>query len=77
MEREIFREQLLGVMEQKRHWAWPQFTSGQVARDLLHFHFEQEYETYVRDFPVMLGWAYVRCPVAAARRELAENLFEE
>jgi pyrroloquinoline-quinone synthase len=40
-------------------------------------HFEHEYETYVRDFPVMLGWAYVQCPIAAARRELAENLFEE
>jgi pyrroloquinoline-quinone synthase len=25
----------------------------------------------------MLGWAYVQCPIAAARRELAENLYEE
>lgn len=64
-------------MEAKDHWAWPLFTSGQVPRDRLHIHFEQEYETYVRDFPVMVGWAYVRCPVAAARRELAENLYEE
>src|SRR6185436_794519 len=64
-------------MERKVHWAWPAFTSGAVARDRLHVHFEQEYETYVRDFPVLLGRAYVQSPIAAARRELAENLYEE
>ncbi len=77
MDREIFREQLLGVMEQKSHWAWPLFTSGRVARELLHFHFEQEYATYVRDFPVLVGRVYVRCPIAEIRRSLAENLYEE
>lgn len=64
-------------METKRHWAWPLFTSGGVAPERLNVHFEQEYETYVRDFPVLIGWAYVQCPVAAARAELAENLYEE
>lgn len=59
------------------HWAWPRFTAGQVPGDRLHIHFEQEYETYVRDFPVLIGRAYVQCPVAEARRELAENLYEE
>jgi len=59
------------------HWAWPRFTSGEVAKDRLHLHFEQEYETYVRDFPVMLGRAYVQCPIAEVRREIAENLYEE
>ena len=77
MDRSTFREQLLAVMERKDHWAWPAFTSGRVARDLLHYHFEQEYATYVRDFPVMVGRAYVRCPVPAVRRSLAENLYEE
>ena len=77
MDRETFREQMLGVMERKKHWAWPMFTSGRVARELLHYHFEQEYETYVRDFPVMVGRAYVRCPIPAIRRSLAENLYEE
>jgi len=77
MDRETFREQMLGVMEQKKHWAWPMFTSGRVAKERLHYHFEQEYETYVRDFPVMVGRAYVRCPIAAIRRSLAENLYEE
>jgi pyrroloquinoline-quinone synthase len=64
-------------MEQKTHWAWPSFGSGRVLRELLHVHFEQEFATYVRDFPVMIGWAYVQCPIPAARRELAENLYEE
>lgn len=72
-----FREALLQIMERKKHWAWVGFTSGKVPRERLHYHFEQEYETYVRDFPVMIGRAYVQCPVAEARRDLAENLFEE
>jgi pyrroloquinoline-quinone synthase len=64
-------------MESKSHWAWPHFTTGKVSRESLHVHFEQEYETYVRDFPVMVGRAYVQCPIAEVRRELAENLYEE
>jgi hypothetical protein len=72
-----FREALLGVMERKVHWAWPSFTDGTVSRETLHLHFEQEYATYVRDFPVLVGWAYVQCPIAEVRRDLAENLYEE
>jgi hypothetical protein len=77
MDRESFREALLQVMEGKDHWAWPYFTSGRVRKELLHLHFEQEYATYVRDFPTMVGWAYVRCPIPEVRRSLAENLYEE
>jgi hypothetical protein len=77
MDRAIFREELLAVMARKDHWAWPLFTSGRVAKERLHFHFEQEFGTYVRDFPLMVGWAYVRCPVPEVRRSLAENLYEE
>ena len=77
MTKEPFKEALLQRMEQKTHWAWPLFTSGQVAKERLHLHFEQEYEVYVRDFPILIGWAFVQCPVAEVRRELAENLFEE
>ncbi len=75
--RDELKEALLQIMERKKHWAWASFTSGRVARERMHVHFEQEYETYVRDFPVMIGWAYVQCPIAEARRDLAENLFEE
>jgi hypothetical protein len=77
MDREAFTEALLGVMESKEHWAWSEFTSGRVPRHLLHIHLEQEYATYVRDFPVLVGRAYVACPIAAVRRELIENVFEE
>ncbi len=77
MDRDTFREPLLDVMGRKDHWAWLAFTSGMVPKRLLHFHFEQEYATYVRDFPVMVGWAYVRCPIGEVRYALAENLYEE
>ncbi|HEX2676998.1 MAG TPA: iron-containing redox enzyme family protein [Polyangiales bacterium] len=77
MDRESFKEALLQVMERKVHWAWSGFSTGKVPKELLHIHLEQEYATYVRDFPVLLGWAYVSCPIAEVRRELAENLYEE
>ncbi|HXG53059.1 MAG TPA: iron-containing redox enzyme family protein [candidate division Zixibacteria bacterium] len=77
MDRDTFREKLLTVMEGKDHWAWPAFVSGRVPREKLHLHFEQEYATYVRDFPVLVGRAYVQCPIPEVRRSLAENLYEE
>jgi pyrroloquinoline-quinone synthase len=77
MDRASFRQQLLSVMERKDHWAWPAFTSGQVPKQLLHHHLEQEYGTYVRDFPILVGRVYVRCPIPAVRRSLAANLYEE
>lgn len=77
MDLPAFTEALLRLMERKTHWAWPGFTSGLVPKDRLHIHLEQEYATYVRDFPVLIGWAYVHCPIPEVRRELAENLYEE
>lgn len=77
LERDDFREALLGVMERKTHWAWPAFTSGRVPKARLHIHLEQEFATYVRDFPVLVARAYVACPVAEVRRELIENVYEE
>jgi pyrroloquinoline-quinone synthase len=64
-------------MEKKQHWAWPAFTSGLVPKSSLHIHLEQEFGTYVRDFPQMVGWAYVQCPIPEVRRALAANLYEE
>jgi pyrroloquinoline quinone (PQQ) biosynthesis protein C len=72
-----FRDALLASMERKVHWAWPSFTSGRVPADRLHVHLEHEWETFVRDFPVLLGRAYVQCPIPEVRRDLAENLYEE
>lgn len=77
VDRDAFREALLQTMERKVHWAWPSFTSGRVAKARLHIHLEQEYEVYVRDFPVLVARAYVQCPSPAVRRELAENIYEE
>ncbi|MEZ4371648.1 MAG: iron-containing redox enzyme family protein [Polyangiaceae bacterium] len=77
MRTEELREALLGVMEQKHHWAWPGFNQGLVPRSRLHVHLEQEFATYVRDFPVLVARAYVVCPVPEVRRELIENVFEE
>jgi len=77
MDRAAFREALLEVMEQKSHWAWPAFTTGTVAKERLHIHLEQEYATYVRDFPVLVARAYVQCPLPAVRRELIANVYEE
>jgi pyrroloquinoline-quinone synthase len=72
-----FQEALLQQMERKTHWAWPAFTGGLVPQERLHIHLEHEWEVYVRDFPIMVGRAYVQCPIAEVRRELAENLYEE
>jgi len=77
MDRNAFKEALLGVMEQKDHWAWPEFTEGRVSVGLLHVHLEQEYATYVRDFPVLVARAYIKCPIPSVRQELIENVFEE
>jgi hypothetical protein len=64
-------------MEQKVHYAWPAFTGGMVPAEHLHVHLEQEYATYVRDFPVLVARAYVQCPIPHVRRELVENVYEE
>lgn len=77
MDRSAFREALLAVMERKVHWAWPAFTSGMVPKPLLHVHLEQEYAVYVRDFPLLIGRAYVQCAIPEVRRELVENMYEE
>ena len=77
MHRDDFQEALLGIMERKTHWAWPAFTNGLVAADRLHIHLEQEYATYVRDFPILVARAYIACPIAVVRRELIENVYEE
>lgn len=76
-DRDGFREALLGIMERKDHWAWPRFAAGDVPLALFHHHLEQEYASYVRDFPVLVARAYVGCPIAAVRRLLIENVYEE
>jgi pyrroloquinoline quinone (PQQ) biosynthesis protein C len=71
------RDRLLAVMDRKDHWAWPLFASGQIERERLLVHFQQEYAVYVRDFPVLLGRVLGQGPPEPVRRALASNLYEE
>jgi pyrroloquinoline-quinone synthase len=71
------REPLLRVMDRKNHWAWPLFARGVLDRSRLCAHFQQEYATYVRDFPVLLARILGQEPPVDVRRSLAENLYEE
>lgn len=71
------QEALLEVMDRKDHWAWPHFNEGRATRSQLLLHYQQEYEVYIRDFPIFLSRVHAACPHAAVRRDLAENLFEE
>ena len=72
-----FRNRLLGIMDQKHHWAWPQFAGSGISKKQLKIHFQQEYAVYVRDFPVLLARIYGKNPPMEVRRMLAENIFEE
>ena len=72
-----FREQLLTIMDQKNHWAWPNFAGKQITKPQLKIHFQQECAVYVRDFPVLLARVHGQNPPAPVRRMLAENIYEE
>jgi len=71
------QEDLLSVMDRKNHWAWPHFNDGKATRPQLLLHFQQEFEIYVRDFPILLSRVHARCPHPQVRQDLAENLYEE
>ena len=71
------QEALLGIMDRKDHWAWGHFAEGKATRAQLVLHYQQEFEVYVRDFPVLLSRVHSRCPHPEVRQDLAENLFEE
>ena len=74
---DALRERLLALLEAKNHWAWPQFAEGRVPLARLFPHFEQEWEVYVRDFPVLLGRVLGHGPPDDVRAALAENIYEE
>lgn len=71
------KERLLRVMDRKDHWAWPHFGRPGLTKDQLLVHFRHEYQTYVRDFPVLLARTLGLGPPADVRAALAENIFEE
>ena len=71
------QERLLGLMDRKHHWAWPRFAEGKVPLPRLLPHFQQEWEVYVRDFPVLLASVLGHGPPARVRAMLAANIYEE
>jgi pyrroloquinoline quinone (PQQ) biosynthesis protein C len=64
-------------MDRKDHWAWPHFTRPGLHRPQLLVHFRHEYQTYVRDFPVLLAALLGQGPPKDVRYALAENIYEE
>ncbi|MBN8555710.1 MAG: iron-containing redox enzyme family protein [Deltaproteobacteria bacterium] len=76
-----FQERLLSVMDKKNHWGWEQLTGPHLSKKQLLIHFQQEYEVYVRDFPIflarILGRLDSHSTFNSLKRELAENIFEE
>ncbi|MEZ4298320.1 MAG: iron-containing redox enzyme family protein [Polyangiaceae bacterium] len=76
-EKPSFEEQLLAVMDRKNHPAWPRFTQPGLTKEQLAVHFRHEYQTYVRDFPVLLARLLGQAPPDDVRAALAENIFEE
>ena len=70
-------ETLLSVLDRKNHWAWPWFAEGRVPLQRLLPHFQQEWEVYVRDFPVMLARILGHAPPQNVCAMLAENIYEE
>src|SRR5260370_17629962 len=72
------RAQLLEVMDQKHHWAYPALTRPGLSRGQLLEHFRHEYLVYVRDFPVLVARALgITPPLHEVRAALAENIYEE
>jgi pyrroloquinoline-quinone synthase len=71
------KERLLAVMDRKDHWAWPHFGRPGLTKDQLLVHFRHEFQTYVRDFPVLLARTLGLGPPKEVREALAENIFEE
>src|SRR5262249_2672257 len=71
------KDRLLSVMDRKNHWAFVALTRPGLSRDALLAHFQHEYRTYVRDFPVLLARILGQGPPPSVRAALAENIFEE
>jgi pyrroloquinoline quinone (PQQ) biosynthesis protein C len=75
-----FKERLLKIMDQKDHWGWKQVSGPHVNKKQLLVHFQQEFDVFVRDFPIFLARVLGRIDRGDFRdlkRELAENIYEE
>ena len=73
----MLQERLLDILEGKNHWAWPSFAEGRVPLPRLLPHFQQEWEVYVRDFPLLLARVLGHRPPQDVCGMLAANIYEE
>jgi pyrroloquinoline quinone (PQQ) biosynthesis protein C len=73
----VLQERLLQILDRKDHWAWPWFAQGRVPLPRLLPHFQQEWEVYVRDFPILLARVLGHRPPANVAEALATNIYEE
>ena len=73
----MLQERLLDILERKNHWAWPAVAEGRVPLPRLLPHFQQEWEVYVRDFPLLLARVLGHRPPQEVCGMLAANIYEE
>ena len=73
----MLQERLLQILDRKDHSAWPWFAHGRVPLPRLLPHFQQEWEVYVRDFPILLARVLGHRPPAKVAEALATNIYEE
>ncbi|MCA1829767.1 MAG: iron-containing redox enzyme family protein [Myxococcales bacterium] len=73
----MLQERLLAILERKTHWAWPHFAEGRIPLPRLKPHFQQEWEVYVRDFPILLARVLGHRPPHDVAGMLAANIYEE
>ena len=73
----MLQERLLEILARKNHWAWPSFAEGRVPLPRLLGHFQQEWEVYVRDFPLLLARVLGHRPPQDVCGMLAANIYEE
>lgn len=77
--KERFKEELLQVLDQKHHWGWETIVGPDMRKTQLIIHFQQEYEVYIRDFPIFLARVLGRMTgdENPLKHELSENIYEE
>lgn len=73
----MLQERLLQILDRKNHWAWPHFAEGRIPLPRLLPHFQQEWEVYVRDFPILLARVLGHRPPPEVAGMLAANIYEE
>lgn len=72
-----FKEKLLSLMDAKDHPVYWHLMGPKATKAQLRQHYLQEWEVYVRDFPLFLARILAKNPPADVRQDLAENIFEE